>query len=47
MDKKNRCHICGKPINLEDYEPTYEIPLLMKSDQHGQEKSMPHMWQTH
>ena len=33
MDKKNRCHICGKPINLEDYEPTYEIPLLMKSDQ--------------
>lgn len=33
MDKKNRCQICGKPISLEDYEPTYEIPLLMKSKQ--------------
>lgn len=33
MNKKSRCQICGKPINLEDYEPTREIPLLMKSDQ--------------
>ena len=33
MDKKNRCHICGKPINLEDFELTYEIPQLMKTEQ--------------
>lgn len=33
MDKKNQCRICGKPINLEDFEPNYEIPQLMKTEQ--------------
>lgn len=26
MDKKNECQICGKPINLEEFDETKEIP---------------------
>ena len=29
MDKKNECRICGKPINLEEFDETREIPQLM------------------
>lgn len=29
MDKKNECQICGKPINLEEFDETREIPQLM------------------
>lgn len=31
MNKTNRCRICGKPINLEDFDKSREIPKLMKS----------------
>lgn len=26
MDKKNECQICGKPINLEEFDETLENP---------------------
>ena len=29
MDKKNECQVCGKPINLEEFDETREIPQLM------------------
>lgn len=31
MDKKNECQICGKPINLGDFDTNREIPKLMKA----------------
>ena len=31
MNKTNRCRICGKPINLEDFDKNREIPKLMKA----------------
>lgn len=31
MNKTNRCQICGKPINLEDFDLNREIPKLMKA----------------
>lgn len=31
MNKTNRCPICGKPINLEDFDLNREIPKLMKA----------------
>lgn len=31
MNKTNRCRICGKPINLEDFDLNREIPKLMKA----------------
>lgn len=31
MNKTNRCRICGKPINLEDFDLSREIPKLMKA----------------
>lgn len=31
MDKKNECQICGKPINLRDFDMNREIPKLMKA----------------
>lgn len=33
MDKKNECQICGKPINLEEFNETREIPQLMARKQ--------------
>ena len=33
MDKKNECQICGKPINLEEFDETREIPQLMARKQ--------------
>lgn len=33
MDKKNECQICGKPINLEEFDKTREIPQLMARKQ--------------
>ena len=33
MDKKNECQICGKPINLEEFDETKEIPQLMARKQ--------------
>lgn len=33
MDKKNECRICGKPINLEEFDETREIPQLMARKQ--------------
>lgn len=32
MDKKNECQICGKPINLEEFDETREIPQLMAKE---------------
>lgn len=31
MNKTNRCRICGKPLNLEDFDLNREIPKLMKA----------------
>lgn len=31
MNKTNRCRICGKPINLKDFDLNREIPKLMKN----------------
>lgn len=31
MNKTNRCQICGKPLNLEDFDLNREIPKLMKA----------------
>lgn len=31
MNKTNRCQVCGKPINLEDFDLNMEIPKLMKA----------------
>lgn len=31
MNKTNRCRICGKPINLGDFDINREIPTLMKA----------------
>lgn len=31
MNRMNRCHICGKLINLEDFDINREIPKLMKA----------------
>lgn len=31
MNKTNRCRICGKLINLEDFDINREIPKLMKA----------------
>lgn len=31
MNKTNRCRICGKPLNLEDFDINREIPKLMKA----------------
>ena len=31
MNKTNRCRICGKLINLEDFDKNREIPKLMKA----------------
>ena len=31
MNKTNRCRICGKPLNLEDFDINREIPTLMKA----------------
>lgn len=31
MDKKNECRICGKLINLRDFDMNREIPKLMKA----------------
>lgn len=31
MNKINRCRICGKPINLGDFDLNREIPKLMKA----------------
>lgn len=33
MGKKNECQICGKPINLEEFDETREIPQLMARKQ--------------
>jgi hypothetical protein len=33
MGKKNECQICGKPINLEEFYETREIPQLMARKQ--------------
>ena len=33
MDKKNECQICGKPLNLEEFDETREIPQLMARKQ--------------
>lgn len=33
MDKKNECQICGKPINLEEFDETRGIPQLMARKQ--------------
>nr|DAN61241.1 MAG TPA: Pre-mRNA splicing factor PRP21 like protein [Caudoviricetes sp.] len=31
MNRMNRCRICGKLINLEDFDINREIPKLMKA----------------
>lgn len=31
MNRINRCRICGKPINLGDFDINREIPTLMKA----------------
>lgn len=33
MGKKNECQICGKPINLKEFDETREIPQLMARKQ--------------
>lgn len=32
MDKKNECQICGKPLNLEEFDLSREIPKRMKRE---------------
>lgn len=29
IKNENRCKLCGEPINLDDFEPDFEIPQLM------------------
>lgn len=31
--QENECQICGKPINLEEFDETREIPQLMARKQ--------------
>lgn len=31
MNKTNQCRICGKPINLKDFDLNREIPKIMKA----------------
>lgn len=32
MKKNNTCTLCGRPIDLEDFDPNKKIPKLMKED---------------